>query len=117
AGTRENISDGDIESAFSSSMRARDEAYRKMIKLSKSMISFGVSRQDIVKSLRGSGVTMKDTMSIIRGAIPKWKMSRQFIKSSADRAMASSVGSLERLKIRQSMVKRKRLINRLANKY
>lgn len=116
AGTRMKIPNSDLETAFNDSMYARDNAYKKMIKLAKSMINFGSTRQDVIKALRGSGVTMKDAYSIVRGVIPDWRMSSQFIKSAVDRAMVSSVGDSERSKIRRDMIERKRFIKRLEMK-
>jgi hypothetical protein len=113
AGTREAISDSDLKGAFNRSMKARDAAYKEMIKISKSMLNFGISRRDVIKSMKGAGMTMRDIASIMRGYTPKWTMSSQFIRSAMNRASASSVNGKERLEIIREINKRKVFIRRL----
>ena len=117
AGSRERVTDDDIKSAFNRSMSARETQYNEMIKLVAGMRRLGVSDREIMGSLRGARVSIKDARFIMRGEVPKWTMSKQFISSAKDRATASAVSDDERRTINKEMFDRRRYVTQMAKEY
>jgi hypothetical protein len=114
AGSRKDITDSALESAFDSMMQARVKAYTDMIRLIEGARKLNMPEAKIVKSLRGAKVSRADISALMRGRIPRWKMSRQFAKAALQRAVASAASVEEAREARQDIAKRRRMIVRLS---
>jgi len=116
AGSRQNISERQLSSAFDSMISARNTAYTDIIKQVNGARRLGMSNPKIIRSLRGGGIGKKEIPFIIRGRVPRWEMSKSFVKSALDRAIASSTSIKEAREARRTIAKRKRQIILLSRK-
>ncbi len=80
------VPEDEIKDAIVLTKKAHEEAYRKMIVLVSSAKKSGMSGVAISRLLRASRVSKRDVKSLLRGQIPKWKPSRQLLKSTIKRS-------------------------------
>ena len=115
--SQSDVSDSEIEDAFNSMMLARSGAYEDIIKLVDGSRSLGVSDRNIKKSLSASNISVKDIHEIMRGNIPKWKMSVNFIKNASDAAIVSAASLDRKDEIKVEMKERQSVIKDLLSDY
>jgi adenine/guanine phosphoribosyltransferase-like PRPP-binding protein len=80
------VSDSAIRDAYYTAEKTRTEAYQDMMQLVKAGMSSGLTRRDITISLKNSGISGADIMSILRGRVPPWRPSDAMMKSAIKKA-------------------------------
>ena len=81
-----DVSDGELQSAYENSSQARKEAFERMAKIVEATRRSGLTNAEIRKVLRSNGITLKDATALINGDITKYKISDSTLKSSIKRA-------------------------------
>lgn len=117
AADRNDVSPGKLESVFRSSMNARNNTYLRTIKMIEGMRTIGVEDREIRAALRAANFSVKNVNLLMRGQVPRWEMSSQFIETAAKRVRASSIPDKEKVEVLKEFNERKRLIRELAREY
>ena len=81
-----DVSDGELQSAYENSSQARKEAFERMAKIVEATRRSGLTNAEIRKVLRSNGITLKDATALINGDITKYRISDSTLKSSIKRA-------------------------------
>lgn len=81
-----DVSDGELQSAFENGSQARREAFERMTKIVEATRRSGLSDSQIRKVLRSNGITLKDANALLRGDVTKYNISDSTLKSSIKRA-------------------------------
>ena len=110
AGSQQKVDDDELEKATLHMLDVREQAYKDMAKLVAGAKKLGMSDRQIRESLSASRVSKEDMRHLMRGTIPRWRMSREFIKSARSRAVIRKVNEDERKEIQKEFQRRKRVI-------
>jgi ribosomal protein L24 len=78
----------DIATAFRRASRARSKVYADMQTLVSGAMASGLSRSQVLTTLRKSGVSEKDAMALLRGKVPRWVPTPDFMVSAIRKADA-----------------------------
>ena len=116
ASDRNIVSSDEIEDAFDNTLSSRDHTYKEIVTIIKHMRALGANDQSIKSGLIAGRFAKKDIALLMKGRIPKWRMSSQFLDSAVKGINASSLPSSEKLKARRMINQRKREIERLGRK-
>ena len=114
AGSREKLSADEVTSAFDRSLSGREETFQEMIKIVGGMRTMGITDERLRMSLRSAGVSNRNVSAILRGEVPNFRVSSQFIKGARDRAKASSTSPKQEREVMKEFAERRKLVIKLA---
>ena len=114
AGSREKLSADEVTSAFDRSLSGREETFQEMIKIVGGMRTMGITDERLRMSLRSAGVSNRNVSAILRGEVPNFRVSSQFIKGARDRAKASSTSPKQEREVMKEFAERRKLVMKLA---
>jgi hypothetical protein len=80
------VDDDDIMSAYHRADAVRAEAFKDMIQLVGSARKSGLQNRDILRLLRGAGISKRNAWAIVNERVPKWRPSNTFMRSAIKRA-------------------------------
>lgn len=103
------VSDGDVESAFERAMKARRRAYERMGDIAHGALASGMSRDEVMRTLRKSGISRQDARALIAGQVPKWKPGADFMSGALRKSDAIYSPAT-----RREFMQRKRQVMQLA---
>ena len=107
AGSRADVSEKELKKAVSNMLDSRESAFNEMSKLVAGAKKLGMKEGRIHEALSASGVSNGDIGFLLRGKVPRWVMSKTFLRSAAKSAMVSATNSKERGEINRKIMKRK----------
>ncbi|MBJ34086.1 MAG: hypothetical protein CMC89_05100 [Flavobacteriaceae bacterium] len=81
-----DVSDGDIRTAFKNSSRARKEAFERMSKLVQAGLKAGLTKTQAMMILRANNVTKADAKALVEGGMTAWEMSDSSIKNTVKKS-------------------------------
>lgn len=67
-----DVDSSDLVDSYEAAMRIREEAYGNMITLVKAAERSGMSKIEIRRTLKNSGISQADIFYILNGKVPKW---------------------------------------------
>lgn len=94
------VSEGQMRSAYGTAMETRRIAYQEMHSLTLAAVRSGMTKAEVKKVFKNSGISDRDAMYIINGQVPRWKPSRQSVRMQADKAR-SMLGPEQARQVRQ----------------
>ena len=80
------VSDKAIAKAYQQAQETRYQAYEDMMSLVQAAMNAGLTRQEIVRALRNSGVSQKDTLALVAGRVPRWEPSTAMMRNAVKKA-------------------------------
>lgn len=80
------VDDEDIADAYRLAEETRFEAYEDMIALVKASMNSGLTRQEVVRALRNSGISQADSFNLANGRVPPFKPSNAMMKNAINKA-------------------------------
>lgn len=83
-----NVSEKEMITALRDSLRAREKAYNKMIKLVSAARSSAMSDHDIRMTLKNSGIGRRDRDALLRGEVPRWQAPNAMMRNAVKKARA-----------------------------
>ena len=81
-----DVSEGDIRTAFKNSSRARKEAFERMSKLVQAGLKAGLTKTQAMMILRANNVTKADAKALVEGGMTAWEMSDSSIKNTVKKS-------------------------------
>lgn len=100
------VDEEELRDAFDTAMRARAKAYDRMAAVVAAAEKSGLSKWQINKTLRDSGISNEDARALISGATPKWKLEQSAMRSNVRRAgVLFSQEVADEIKRRQKIVR------------
>jgi len=81
-----DVSEGDIRTAFKNSSRARKEAFEQMSKLVQAALKAGLTKTQAMMILRANNVTKADAKALVEGGMTAWEMSDSSIKNTVKKS-------------------------------
>ncbi|HMY38526.1 MAG TPA: hypothetical protein PK011_04305 [Marinagarivorans sp.] len=100
------VDEEELRDAFDTAMRARAKAYDRMAAVVAAAEKSGLSKWQINKILRDSGITNEDARALIKGDAPKWKLEQSAMRSNVRRAgVLFSQEVADEIKRRQKIVR------------
>jgi len=81
-----DVSEGDIRTAFKNSSRARKEAFERMSKLVQAALKAGLTKTQAMMILRANNVTKADAKALVEGGMTAWEMSDSSIKNTVKKS-------------------------------
>ena len=81
-----DVSEGDIRTAFKNSSRARKEAFERMSKLVQAGLKAGLTKTQTMMILRANNVTKADAKALVEGGMTAWEMSDSSIKNTVKKS-------------------------------
>lgn len=95
-----DVSESRMRSAYDTAMETRKVAYKEMHTLTVAAMRSGMTKTEVRKVFKNSGISERDAMNIINGQVPGWKPSRQSIRQQANKAR-SMLGPEQAQQVRQ----------------
>ena len=80
------VSKDELTGAYETARKARMKAYQDMLKIVQAARKSGMSSSQLYRVLKRSGISSKDTMSLIRGQIPRWRPDRRTLRNTIRKA-------------------------------
>jgi hypothetical protein len=68
------IGESELRDTYDEAIRIREKAFGDMSRLSNAAIRSGMSRGQVIGTLRNGGISIRDAMSIVNGKVPKWQV-------------------------------------------
>lgn len=94
------VSESTMRSAYDTAMETRRVAYKEMHTLALAAMRGGMTKPEVRKVFKNSGISERDALHIINGTVPGWKASRQSIRQQANKAKAM-LGPEHAVQVRQ----------------
>ncbi|MBL8505823.1 MAG: hypothetical protein JNJ51_05640, partial [Methylobacillus glycogenes] len=95
-----DVSESRMRSAYDTAMETRKVAYKEMHTLTVAAMRSGMTKTEVRKVFKNSGISERDAMFIINGQVPGWKPSRQSVRQQANKAR-SMLGPEQAQQVRQ----------------
>jgi hypothetical protein len=115
-GGQNDVTDEEVRNAFNEMMRARTKAYTDMAETVDLLREVGLSPKEIRRVLDSSGLSKQDVAFLIKGKIPRWRPSAQFLKKAREAAIYTAPQS-KRDELKKIFRHRQRLVMKLAREY
>ena len=113
AGSVADVSDKELRKAVVNMLDARESAFNDMGKLVSGAKKLGMKEGRIHEALSAAGVSSGDIGFLLAGRVPRWVMSKTFLKAASRGAMVSATTSAKRGEINAKIMKRKENIVKL----
>ena len=113
ASDRNEVSDLDLKQAFEDSMVARNAAYNEVIRIVTGVEKMGYSSAEVRQALMGARFSQKDISSLMNYAIPRYKLTKQFLSSVVSTIDSSSASNSQKREDKKMFTDRKRYIQML----
>jgi len=113
-GGQNEVSDADIENAFGRMIEARRAAFQDMVDYVALAKSLGVSNSSVRSVLKASGVSADNVTALMRGRIPAWEPSSQFLDNAKERAIETAPSRARQTELKRTFDQRVRLVKKLA---
>ena len=111
--TTGDLSEKQIESSFNEMNAARDRVYTEMIDTIRLGRLLGVTDDDLFDIIDAANVSKKDVRAMMKGEIPKWEMSKRFVKQWFDLNVLTAPSQKDKDKIRRQFSERREIVKKL----
>ncbi len=111
---RNELSEATVEDAFNRMIYAKTKQYNQVIRIVEGMRASGDSDQEIRRAMLASKFSQKDIGKLMRGDVPEWQMSSQFLDNAIAGVSASSISTDKKRKAIKMFNERKRIIREIA---
>jgi len=99
------VSESEMMGAFERASEVRSEAFVDMIGLASAARKNGLNDLQMIKLLRGAGISKKNSAAIVRGNVPRWRPTNAFMRSAIKRAeVIFDAETTEEFKKRRNLV-------------
>ena len=97
------VDEEELREAFDTAMKARKKAYERMGTIVSAAEKSGLSRLQVIKILRDSGLSRDDANALVNGKLPEWRLSKSKAGMKRARILFSDEVARE-LKAREQLV-------------